>query len=116
MTSQDASFKLMLLSSGTAFSSIFESLIISSINEIRRKPSLLIMPQYFLMLSISVMSPSFIISAKPIIVVRGVFNSWDTLAENSLLIISAFFCIVTSSINISRPATDDWFCCLTGLK
>ena len=46
---------------------------------------------------------SFISSEKPMIVVIGVFSSWDTLAVNSLLILSLSLFSEISLINTTAP-------------
>ena len=47
--------------------------------------------------------PEQSISVKPLMLVRGVLSSWETLAVNSLRMPSAYFSSVTSEIRMEVP-------------
>ena len=76
--------------------------MMSAISAIRRFASLQMRPAKSFTSS-GRARPSRMISAKPEMEVSGVLSSWETLAENSLRLISAVYFSVVSSSSSTMP-------------
>ena len=97
------SYKFIGDSIFSVFSSISDSLMISFIKNRSLSLSRSIMPPYFLISSTFTSRPFSKSSPKPFMVVNGVFNSCETLAEKSRLTASALTVSVTSTSRIIVP-------------